>query len=104
MSEIYEKPQDGINLQLTINLDIQKSVERELDNVMTKYNAEQALAIVMNPNNGEILAMSSRPNFSPSNYKDYTIEQINRNLPIWSTYEPGSTFNVVLPESNIFKC
>lgn len=102
MSEIYEKPQDGINLQLTINLDIQKSVERELDNVMTKYNAEQALAIVMNPNNGEILAMSSRPNFSPSNYKDYTIEQINRNLPIWSTYEPGSTFNVVPPESNIF--
>ena len=97
MSEIYEKPQDGINLQLTINLDIQKSVERELDNVMTKYNAEQALAIVMNPNNGEILAMSSRPNFSPSNYKDYTIEQINRNLPIWSTYEPGSTFKNVTP-------
>ena len=102
MSEIYEKPQDGINLQLTINLDIQKSVERELDNVMTKYNAEQALAIVMNPNNGEILAMSSRPNFSPSNYKDYTIEQINRNLPIWSTYEPGSTFNIVPPESDTF--
>lgn len=101
MSEIYEKPQDGINLQLTINLDIQKSVERELDNVMTKYNAEQALAIVMNPNNGEILAMSSRPNFSPSNYKDYTIEQINRNLPIWSTYEPGSTFKIITLAASI---
>ena len=36
MSEVYEKPQDGMNLQLTINLEIQKSVERELDNVMTK--------------------------------------------------------------------
>ncbi|MBQ6282238.1 MAG: stage V sporulation protein D [Bacilli bacterium] len=95
MSEVYEKPQDGMNIQLTINLDIQKAVERELDNAVAKYNPDSALAIVMNPNNGEILAMSSRPNFSPSNYKNYTIEQINRNLPIWSTYEPGSTFKII---------
>lgn len=95
MSEIYEKPQDGINLQLTINYDIQMSVERELDNIVSKYNPDNTLAIVMNPNNGEILAMSSRPNFSPSNYKNYTIEEINRNLPIWSTYEPGSTFKII---------
>ena len=95
MSEVYEKPQDGMNLQLTINLEIQKSVERELDNVVTKYNPEHALAIVMNPNSGEILAMSSRPNFSPTNYKDYTLEEISRNLPIWSTYEPGSTFKII---------
>jgi len=95
MSEVYEKPQDGMNLQLTINLEIQQSVERELDNVVTKYNPDSALAIVMNPNTGEILAMSSRPNFSPSNYQDYTVEQINRNLPIWSTYEPGSTFKII---------
>ena len=95
MSEVYEKPQDGMNLQLTINLDIQKSVERELDNAVSKYNPDSALAIVMNPNTGEILAMSARPNFSPSNYKNYTIEEINRNLPIWSTYEPGSTFKII---------
>ncbi len=95
MSEVYQKPQDGMNLQLTINLEIQESVERELDNVITKYNPDNALVIVMNPNNGEILAMSSRPNFSPINYKDYTIEEINRNLPIWSTYEPGSTFKII---------
>lgn len=95
MSEVYEKPQDGMNLQLTINLEIQKSVERELDNVVTKYNPEHALAIVMDPNSGEILAMSSRPNFSPTNYKDYTLEEISRNLPIWSTYEPGSTFKII---------
>ena len=92
MSEVYEKPQDGMNIQLTINLEIQKTVERELDNAVAKYNPDSALAIVMNPNTGEILAMSSRPNFSLSNYKNYTIEEINRNLPIWSTYEPGSTF------------
>ena len=49
----------------------------------------------MNPKTGEILAMSARPNFSPSHYNDYTIEEINRNLPIWSTYEPGSTFKII---------
>ena len=84
-----------MNLQLTINLEIQRSVERELDNVVTRYNPENALAIVMDPNTGEILAMASRPNFSPSNYKNYTVEEINRNLPIWSTYEPGSTFKII---------
>lgn len=95
MAEIYEQPQSGINVQLTIDYNIQASVERELDNVVAKYNPDSALAIVMDPNSGEILAMSSRPNFSPSNYQNYTIEEINRNLPIWSTYEPGSTFKII---------
>ena len=54
----------------------------------------------MDPNTGEVLAMSSRPNFSPTNYKDYSKEEINRNLPIWATYEPGSTFNIVPPEND----
>ena len=49
----------------------------------------------MDPKTGEILAISSRPNFSPSNYQDYTTEEINRNLPVWMTYEPGSTFKIV---------
>lgn len=95
MAEIYQKPQSGINMMLTIDYKIQTAVERELDNVVAKYNPDSALAIVMHPNNGEILAMSARPNFSPSHYQDYTIEEINRNLPIWATYEPGSTFKVV---------
>ena len=43
----------------------------------------------------EILAISSRPNFDAINYKNYDIETLNRNLPIWATYEPGSTFNIV---------
>lgn len=95
LNEVYEKPQDGMNMTLTINYDIQSSLERELDNAMLKYNPDQALGIVMDPKSGEILAMSSRPNFSPSNYQDYTIEEINRNLPIWMTYEPGSTFKII---------
>ena len=95
LNEIYEEPQDGVNILLTINNEIQMSVERELDNAVSKYNPEHALAIVMDPNSGEILGMSSRPNFSPSNYKQYTLEEINRNLPIWMNYEPCSTFKII---------
>ena len=95
LNEVYEKPQDGINITLTINYDIQSSLERELDNAVIKYNPDQAIGIAMNPKTGEILAISSRPNFSPSEYEKYTVEEINRNLPIWMTYEPGSTFKII---------
>ena len=95
LSESYEEPQDGMNLSLTINYKLQASLERELDNVVSKYSPEQALGIAMDPNTGEILAISSRPNFNPSEYQNYTVEEINRNLPVWMTYEPGSTFKII---------
>ena len=95
LTEIYEEPQNGINVDLTIDLDLQLAVENELDNVMSKYSPEQALIMAMNPKTGEILAMSSRPNFNPNNYQTSSVEVINRNLPIWMTYEPGSTFKVI---------
>lgn len=101
MQEVYVKPQDGIDIELTINYDIQASIERELDNVVTKYNPDHALALAMDPNTGEILGMSSRPNFDPNNYQKYTIEEINRNLPIWMTYEPGSTFKIITLATSI---
>ena len=101
ISEVYEEPQDGMNLQLTIDLDIQLAAERELDNVMSKYTPEHALIMAMNPDTGEILAMASRPNFDPNNYQDYDTETINRNLPIWMTYEPGSTFKIMTLTSSI---
>ena len=95
LNEIYEEPQDGMNIMLTINNEIQKSIERELNNAVSKYNPEHAIAIAMNPNTGEILGMSARPNFDPNNYKKYSTEEINRNLPIWMNYEPGSTFKII---------
>ncbi len=95
LTEIYEEPQNGINIDLTIDIDLQLAVENELDNVMNKYNPEQALIMAMNPKTGEILAMSSRPNFNPNQYQLAPVEVINRNLPIWMTYEPGSTFKVI---------
>lgn len=95
LSEVYEKPQNGMDLYLTIDIDIQLALEKELENADLKYTPEQALAVVMDPNNGEILAMGSRPTFDSNNYQDYDLETINRNLPIWKNYEPGSTFKII---------
>ena len=95
LNEIYEEPVDGMNIMLTINNEVQKSIERELNNAVSKYNPEHAIAIAMDPNTGEILGMGSRPNFDPNKYKEYSTEEINRNLPIWMNYEPGSTFKII---------
>ena len=94
-SSVYVEPEDGLDIYLTVNYDIQSAVERELDNVITKYNPDGAWAIVMDPNSGEILGMSSRPNFNPNSYQDYSTETINRNMAIWASYEPGSTFKIL---------
>ena len=101
MSQVYQEPVNGMDLYLTVNYNIQAAVERELNNVMDKYNADGAWAIVMNPNNGEILAIASKPDYEPNNYKKYSTEVLNRNLAIWSTYEPGSTFKIITLAASI---
>lgn len=93
-AEEYKEAVSGNNVYLTIDLDLQQSVERELDNAVSKYNPEHALAIAMNPKTGEILAMASRPSYNPNEYQTYTQEVLSRNLPIWMTYEPGSTMKI----------
>ncbi len=93
-NEVYVEPEDGMDITLTVNFELQQAIERELDNIMTKYKADGAWILAMNPNNGEILGMGSRPSFDPNNYQNYSIEEINRNLAIWASYEPGSTFKI----------
>lgn len=95
MADDYEPPIDGLDLKLTIDNKVQTVVERELDIAEAEYNPDGVIAIAMNPNNGEILAMSSRPDFDPANFRDVAPEVYNRNLPVWSTYEPGSTFKII---------
>ncbi len=92
-SEIVS-PVNGFNIQLTIDLKIQQIMERELKNAYQKYNAESIYGIAMDPNNGEILAIASYPSFDLNNYSNYDQEIYNRNLPVWKSYEPGSTFKV----------
>ena len=94
IAEEYVEPVNGNNVILTIDLDLQLAVERELDNAGAKYDPEHILAIAMDPNTGEILAMASRPNYNPNEYQTYTQEVLSRNLPIWMMYEPGSTMKI----------
>ncbi|WP_240413821.1 stage V sporulation protein D [Paenibacillus periandrae] len=94
-TDAYVKPRDGMNLQLTVDSHIQSVLERELDQAMVKYQAEHAIAIVMDPNNGEILAMGGRPGYDPGSFREFPKESYDRNLPIWMTYEPGSTFKII---------
>lgn len=101
LSDVYVEPQSGMNLQLTIDYNIQTSVERELDNAVKMFHPDMALAVVIEPNTGEILAMSSRPTYDSNHYKDYSMETLSRNLPIWASYEPGSTFKIVTFASSV---
>ncbi|WP_437342336.1 stage V sporulation protein D [Jeotgalibacillus marinus] len=95
MTAQYNTPTDGNDLYLTIDERIQTILERELTNAQIEYDPDQMLAIAMDPKTGEILGMASRPDFHPLSYQETTPEIYNRILPIWSTYEPGSTFKII---------
>lgn len=93
--ETYEAPGKGMDVMLTIDCFIQDVLERELNIAMQRYEPDSAMALAMNPNTGEILGMVSKPDFDPNHYQNYNSELINRNLPIWMNFEPGSTFKSV---------
>ena len=95
MADIYKPPVDGKDLQLTIDYKVQAIVERELDIAQSKYNPDGAVALAVDPDTGKVVAMASRPNFNPANYQEVEPMVYNRNLPVWSTYEPGSTFKII---------
>lgn len=93
--EVYLPPKDGNDLALTIDAGVQKIIEREVNNAVALYNPDHVIAIAMNPNTGEILGMASRPDYDPGNFQAYPAEVYNRNLPVFSIYEPGSTFKII---------
>lgn len=95
LADQYKAPKDGMNLKTTIDSRVQTIMERELDLAEAKYNPDNALAIAVNPKTGGVLGMASRPTFNPENYQAVDSEIFNRNLPIWSTFEPGSTFKII---------
>ena len=101
VSDQYVSPKNGLNINLTIDLNIQKSLERELSNIKDMFHPEMALAIVVDPKTGEILGMSSYPDYDPNQYQKFNSSTLSRNLPIWSSYEPGSTFKIVTMASSV---
>ncbi|MBO0585872.1 penicillin-binding transpeptidase domain-containing protein [Sporosarcina sp. E16_8] len=91
----FKTGEKGASVELTIDLGMQEVVERELLQAMDKYDATQALAIVMNPKTGELLSIASAPTFHPAEYQNVDPSIYNRNLPVWMTFEPGSTFKIL---------
>ncbi len=110
----YYEPKDGLGVVLTIDEVIQHYAESAAQKVMKDYNAKRATIMVMDPNNGDILAMASKPDYDPNDPKqpmDEVIQQEWSTLPdeelqkawfdMWRNpavndiYEPGSTFKLL---------
>jgi len=88
-------PQDGANLQLTIDPFIQQIAERELQQAVQEQQADGGTIIVLDPRTGAILAMTSWPFFDPNRWQEYPPEVYGRNPAIGTVYEPGSTFKII---------
>lgn len=107
------EPVEGMSLYLSLDVNIQKYAEQAARKVMEQKNAKQVSVIVMNPQNGEIMAMVSVPEFDLNDpftltgtgeaeaasadsgaYQDL-LNQMWRNPCINDTYEPGSTFKII---------
>jgi cell division protein FtsI/penicillin-binding protein 2 len=90
-----EKPAvDGYNVTLTIRLAIQHVVEEQLDQIVQTYHPDAAYIVLMDPHTGEILGMSSRPNFDPNDRKTFKPAAI-KNGCITQAVEPGSIFKII---------
>jgi stage V sporulation protein D (sporulation-specific penicillin-binding protein) len=94
----FVPPVAGQNIYLTIDLVIQKIVERELDRVMQETQAKGATVIILQPRTGEILALANRPDYNPNHFADFS-PKLWRNIAISNAYEPGSTFKIVTTAS-----
>ena len=90
----------GYDLVLTIDSQIQNIVENELKKGVEEAKADRGMALLMNPETGAILAMASYPFFDPNSYRDFNSET-RRNLPIWFSFEPGSTMKVFILASAV---
>ena len=86
--------EDGMNIETTIDSIIQEIAQREVQEIVKKYNPKSATIIVSDPSSGYILAMASYPNYDPNNYNKYDPDNL-RNRAICDQYEPGSTFKIV---------
>lgn len=85
---------NGNKVVLTIDQYIQYLTERSLEAAYRQWNAKGAVAIVLNPKTGEILAISNRPGYDPNQYEKSTSDS-RRNRGVTDMYEPGSVFKIV---------
>ncbi len=88
------EPMDGYNLKLSIDVGVQTIIENELRRAINEFEAEAGVVIVVDPRTGDILGLSSYPDFDPNNYWLFTTENF-KNRAVIDAFEPGSTFKVV---------
>jgi cell division protein FtsI/penicillin-binding protein 2 len=94
-SSVSEPDQtQGNSLVLTLDRSIQHVAEKVLRQTISEHGALNGVAIVMDPKNGDILAMASYPSFNPNNYSEFPAPS-RRNRAILDLYEPGSTFKAI---------
>jgi cell division protein FtsI (penicillin-binding protein 3) len=88
------RPRDGHHVVLTIDSVVQFIAERALQKAVDEYRASGGSVLVMDPNDGSILAMASAPTFDPNRFREFS-PAAWRNRNVQDLYEPGSTFKVV---------
>lgn len=87
----------GMNLQLTIDVSIQQVVEKVLEQIVLDHKPKSVTCIVMNPKNGELLALGLKPSFNLNDIprSDPGLMSTVKNTAVVDVYEPGSTFKIL---------
>ena len=85
---------DDLQLQLTLDLRLQRAVRDSLREQIAKFKAKRGVTIVMDVDNGEIVALACEPTFDPNKYFNYDYA-LFKNWAVTDSYEPGSTFKPI---------
>lgn len=85
---------DGKTIELTIDIDLQRIVEAEIEKGVKQYQASAGIVLAIEPSSGEILALASYPSFDPDISSERVSER-TRNRAITDIFEPGSTFKLI---------
>lgn len=96
----YTNPVPGSNVMLTIDDMIQHFAEKAAEQALNDNKAKAVSVVVMNPKNGEILAMANKPDYNPNSPweegKSYEeLQKQWRNRVVSDTFEPGSVFKII---------
>jgi len=94
------RPIDGNDVILSIDSVVQFITERALAAAVNKWHAAGGTAVVMDPNDGAVLAMASVPTFDPNHFRDFP-PATWRNRTVQDIYEPGSTFKIVTASAGL---
>jgi cell division protein FtsI (penicillin-binding protein 3) len=93
---ILKSPKPGHGVMLTLDAHIQHVAEREIDAAWRRTGARAAMAVVLEPRTGDVLAMALRPTFNPNTFMDVPSRDVWRNRAVTDPFEPGSTFKAIL--------